>query len=103
MSARAQSRISHLLPGEPLLLILEPDNPVNLRARLVTDREPLSLGYVPDPLLPVLDEMHASMASVVRANDARVGFHFRLTVRVEGNIGAGRQPFDGPEWALAGE
>lgn len=102
-SPRAQSRISHLLPGEPLLLILEPDNPVNMRARLVTDRERLSLGYVPDPMLPVLDEMQASTASVVRANDERVGFHFRLTARVEGNIGAGVQPFDGPEWALAGE
>jgi hypothetical protein len=103
MSARAQSKISHLLPGELLLLILEPDNPVNVRARLVTDLERLSLGYVPDPLLPVLDEMQASTASVVRANDERVGFHFRLTVRVEGNIGAGAQPFDGSEWALAGE
>jgi hypothetical protein len=102
MSAAAQARITKLVPGESLLLVPEPSNPVNSRARLVTDDERVSLGYVPDPLLPVIEQMHASSASVVRANDERVGFHFRLTVRVEGNIGAGAQPFDGPEWALAG-
>lgn len=103
MSPRSQDRISELRPGEPLLLILEPENPVNARACLVSDRDRLPLGYVPDPLLPILEAMTAPSAQVVRANDARVGFHFRLAVRIEGNVGAGVQPFDGPGWALVGE
>lgn len=101
MSPEAQGRISRLLPGEHLLLQPEPDNAVNPRAQLVTDDERLALGYVPDPLLPVLDMMSAPHARVLRANDEHVGFHLRLAVQVEGNIGAGSDAFVGPQWELA--
>ena len=101
MSPEAQARISRLRPGEPLLLQPEPHNPVNPRAQLVTDDERLALGYVPDPLLPVLAIMGEPHVSVLRANDEHVGFHFRLAVQVEGNIGAGRDAFVGPQWDLA--
>lgn len=100
MTSAAQARISLLQPGEHLLLQPEPDNPANTRAQLVTDDERLALGYVPDPLLPVLDMMNAPHASVLRANNEHVGFHLRLAVQVEGNIGAGRDAFVGPQWDL---
>lgn len=101
MTPHAQDRISSLTEGESLLLEPEPGNPVNPRAQLVTDIGRVRLGYVPDPLLSVLDQMDRPRLSVLRANGAQIGFHFRLAARAEGNVGVGKQPFAGPEWATA--
>lgn len=101
MTPQAQDRISMLRAGETLVLEPEPGDPANPRAQLVTDTDRERLGYVPDPLISVLDQMHGPRLSVVRANGAGIGFHFRLAARAEGTVDAGNQPFDGPEWATA--
>lgn len=83
MSREAQDRIGRLRAGEVLQLV--PDaTPVQPRALLVTDGDELALGYVPDPLLDVIDRIKGLTVSVVRANGPDVGFHQRLLVQVSG-------------------
>ena len=98
MTPEAQARITNLRAAERLRLVAEPDNAVESRAVLVTDTDNLRLGYVPTPLLDLLHDMDNPQATVLRANSPRVGFHFRLLVRMSGSLGAGGSPFTGPEW-----
>lgn len=93
-----QARINELGPGDPLRLCPEPQNPVNPRARLVTDTDELRLGWVPDPLIGIIERLSRCRVSVERSNGPEVGFHFRLLARVEGVVGAGSRLFEGSEW-----
>lgn len=93
-----QNRILSLAPGEPLRLEPERTNPVNPRAQLVTDQGNVRLGWLPDPLIDVVESIENKHLLVERANGPEVGFHFRLLVRLEGRVGPERAPFTGPEW-----
>lgn len=98
MTSEAQARITGLQADERLQLEPEPENDVESRAVLVTDTDKVRLGYVPTPLLDVVHDMDNPQAVVLRANPPRVGFHFRLLVRVSGSMQFGRFPFTGPDW-----
>jgi hypothetical protein len=77
--------IDRLVPGDRLSLRLEPDNPVDDRALLVTDNG-ARLGYVPGPLLEYVHEIMRSRyeLTVERVNPASAGLHMRLLVRLDG-------------------
>jgi hypothetical protein len=94
-----QRRISALAVGDRLRLRRDPDNPVNPRAQLVTDEDDVGLGWMPDPLLQVVDRIQDLRVSVQRSNGPEVGFHFRLLVLLEGRLPLGARLFDGSEWS----
>jgi hypothetical protein len=98
-----QARITALLRGQMLRLRIDHTNAVNARARLVTDEEDIELGWVPDPLLDVIERVSETRLTVERANGPEVGYHFRLLVRLDGvlPVNSGRL-FDGPGWETAG-
>jgi len=98
LDAAEQGRLASLTPGERLRLRPEPTNEVNPRALLVTDSEDVRLGWLPDPLIQVLDDIVDERLSVERANGPEVGFHFRLLVRLQGRVQRERGLFAGPEW-----
>jgi len=97
MTPAAQERVERLREGELLRLVPEPDNPVQPRTLLVTDSDAVQLGYVPDPLLDVIERITDPTVSVVRASGPDVGFHQRLLVRVSGVVAS--PLFCGPDWA----
>lgn len=101
MSPAAQERIRGLREGELLRLVPEPNNPVQPRTLLVTDSDALRLGYVPDPLLDVIERIANPVVSVVRASGPEVGFHQRLLVRVSGIVAS--PLFCGPGWATVSD
>jgi len=93
-----QDRLASLLPGEGLQLLPERTNEVNPRAQLVTDLQEVRLGWLPDPLIDVVEAIRNLQVSVERANGPEVGFHFRLLARIEGLVKNGRGLFAGHEW-----
>lgn len=98
-----QNRISSLSEGESLLLRPELGNPINPRAQLVTDTDNLTLGWMPDPLIEVVETIEDRDLRVERANGPEVGFHFRLLVRLQGRLPVGSRLFAGSEWATAND
>ena len=98
LDAVEQGRLASLTRGDRLHLLPEPANEVNPRAQLVTDADDVRLGWLPDPLIQVLDDIEDQRLSVERANGPEVGFHFRLLVRLEGRIQQDRGLFAGPDW-----
>src|SRR5699024_5054404 len=54
-SAAEQTAVDALADEDGLLLVAEPDNPVDPEALLVTTVGGTALGWVPAPLLPLLD------------------------------------------------
>lgn len=98
LEAAEEERLSSLTRGERLHLRPEPTNEVNPRAQLVTDAEDVRLGWLPDPLIEVLQDIEGQQLSVERVNGPEVGFHFRLLVRLEGRVQPERGLFAGPQW-----
>lgn len=92
-----QERINALAPREPLRLVVDRENPVNPRAQLVTDSDEVRLGWLPDPLIDVVDSVDEPRVFVERANGPDVGFHFRLLVGFTGRAIA--DIFSGSSWA----
>lgn len=93
-----QDRLASLIPGERLRLLPDSTNEVNPRAQLVTDQGDVRLGWLPDPLIDVVEAIEDQQLSVERANGPEVGFHFRLLVRIQGRVQSGRWLFAGREW-----
>ena len=93
-----QDRICALRAGDQLLLRRDVENPVNRRAYLVTDLEDARLGWLPDPLINVVDSMEDRQLAVERANGPEVGFHFRLLVWFSGTVSRDRPLSTGPQW-----
>ena len=75
--------ISELSTGDRLHLEPQPDNPVNPRALLVTS-EGAPLGWVPDPILSFVHQLHNPSVIVLRANPPTFGHHLRLLVEITG-------------------
>ncbi len=97
-----QNRITTLAAGDPLLLCPDAGNPVNPRAQLVTDTDNVRLGWMPDPLIEVVDAVEDRHLTVERSNGPEVGFHFRLLVRLQGQLPNGVGLFTEPEWTTVG-
>jgi hypothetical protein len=91
-----RARIERLSPGEVLRLRAETDNEVNPRALLVTDLDDVRLGWLPEPLIDVVESIENRRITVERANGPHVGFHFRLLARLDGRVT--RDLFTGPGW-----
>jgi len=81
--------IDLLTPGDHLTLRIEPDNPADGRALLVT-QDGARLGYVPGPLLDYVHEImrHHHELLVEKVNPASAGLHMRLLVRLTGRYGS---------------
>lgn len=95
-----QSRISTLIAGEPLCLVSEETNPFNPKAQVVTDTEHVSLGWMPDPLLEIVERLEDQRLTVERANPPDVGFHFRLLARLQGRVVSEEGLFSGAPWDI---
>lgn len=93
-----RDRITSLVRGQRLRLRLDSDNETNPQAQLVTDAGDVRLGWVPDPLIDVINDIDERRLSVERSNGPQVGFHFRLLVRLEGRVSRDTRLFDGPAW-----
>ena len=100
LSQPEQDRIASLAPGADLRLVPDRDNLVNPRALLVTDDGQFRLGWVPDPLIEVIESLTPVHLRVDRANGPEVGFHLRLLVGVTGCTPVEQGLFEGPEWAI---
>lgn len=93
-----------LTPGTALSLRDEPENPVNPRAVLVTEREDVALAWVPDVLLDyahTVRKVSEPTVTVVTVNGPDVPVGFRLLVTLEGRVPTGYRPFSGPRWEPA--
>lgn len=93
-----QARLESLTVGQALLLRAETDNPVNPRAQLVTDLNDVALGWMPDPLLEIVERIENRQLTVERVNGPEVGFHLRLLVRLQGRVPPGVELFTGADW-----
>ena len=98
-----QQRIASLSPGDALQLVRDSANTVNPHAFLVTDDGEVRLGWVPDPLIAVIESLTDRRLTVERANGPEIGFHFRLLVNIAGRAPSVRGLFDGPTWVTRGE
>ena len=96
LHADEQARIERLNPQDALRLQADPDNPKNPKALLVTDTDRVRLGWLPDPLIEVVESVADRRITVERVNGPHVGFHFRLLARLEGRATA--DLFTGPQW-----
>lgn len=95
-----QMRITALRRGDPLLLQPDTANTFNPQAQLVTDLGKVSLGWVPEPLIEVIESVSECQLSVEQANGPEVGFHFRLLARLTGFISIhDRALFSGQDWS----
>ena len=77
-----EERLQGLQPGDPLGLLPHEDNPYNPRALFVTNPD-RPLGYVPEPLLTLIDDVRTGgelMLRVLRSNGPEAGDHLRLLV-----------------------
>jgi len=98
LSEAEQERIASLILGERLRLRLDADNPVNPRAQVVTDTEDVRLGWLPDPLISLMNDIADQQLSVERSSGPQVGFHFRLLARLQGRVTSDTPLFAGPYW-----
>lgn len=100
-SEQEQRAIDGLSIGDELLIVPEPSNRVDPDARLVTTREGTKVGWVPVPLLPLLDRAGAVSADVAHANCSGTNPHLRLLVRLRGDLMSAAH-FDDRHWDLVG-
>jgi hypothetical protein len=68
-----QARITTLAHGERLLLKPELTNEANPHAQVVTDVGDINLGWLPDPLIEVVESLDDCELTVERANGPQVG------------------------------
>lgn len=102
LEPREQDRITSLARGEELRLLQDRANKVNSRALLVCCVGDVRLGWVPDPLIEMVETIENVHLTVENANGPQVGFHFRLLVRFEGLASSAGGIFTGPEWTTSG-
>lgn len=100
LPAESQERITRLAEGEHLRLRRDAENPINPRALLVTDTDDLGVGWMPDPLIEVVESMSQCRLTVERSSGVDVGYHFRLLVRVDATVEDGLELFASEQWAV---
>ncbi|WP_328812472.1 hypothetical protein [Rhodococcus sp. NBC_00297] len=98
LEQQEQDRIAELRTGDELRLVRDTENLVNPQAFLVADHGDTRLGWVPDPIISVVEALTDHRLIVERANGPEVGFHFRLLVTISGTAPLDRGLFTGPEW-----
>lgn len=87
----AHAAIDGLKPGDALVLVPEPQNPIDADA-VVVARDGARLGWVPNPMLTHVRAVMSTgdcQLRVVRTNPRDLGNHLRLLVRLEGAVPAG--------------
>jgi hypothetical protein len=75
--------------GDELLLVLEPDNPVNPRAIVVATPDGVRLGWVPDLLVDYVEALRAGgevRVRILRVNGPTVPPQDRLVVELYGRL-----------------
>lgn len=97
--------VTELHVGDDLRLVPEPDNPVNPRAMLLNTRTGSDVGWVPDYLLDLiqdLEDLNGAPAAVrvEHVNPVSVAPHLRLLCRMTAPWPAGYQPLNGPNFQL---
>lgn len=98
-SSVEQSAVDSLAVGDELVLVPEPDNPVDPEALLVSTTRGTPLGWVPAPLVPLLGSASGVSASVAHANSSQSPPHQRLLVDLRGDL-ARPELFNSPSWRL---
>lgn len=98
LEAAAGRALELLAPGSALHLVPEPGNEVNEKALIVADEGGRKFGYVPDPLLGVVEGLSDRRLEAARVNSLSLGFHLRLLVVLHGRLAPGRAAFSGPQW-----
>lgn len=97
--------LDQLSVGDRLTLCDEPDNAVDSRALLITERGSVALAWIPSVLLSYVHTVRRSaepVLTVAAVNGSDVPPAFRLLVALSGIVPPEYRPFGGPEWALAG-
>lgn len=98
VDATAGDVVERLTAGSTLRLMPEPGNEVNEKALIVADGAGRKLGYVPDPLLDVVEQLVDRRIDVARVNSLALGFHLRLLVMLHGRLAPGCRAFSGSQW-----
>lgn len=99
----ASRAVGQLRVGDALVLVREPTNEVNPRAMLLNTETGEPVGWAPDYLLDLLDELgqlNAAMPAVAveHVNPPTVAPHLRLLCRVSAPWPLRYEPFTGPDF-----
>ncbi|MBL7938472.1 MAG: hypothetical protein JNL43_03855 [Flavobacteriales bacterium] len=99
----AQQRMLTLLPGEPLQVTLEMNNPTGPAIQLETALDYYMLGWAPRylvmDLIKSIGEGYADLkAHVVRVNPAPAPYNQRVLVELEGRYPAGLEPMSAEQF-----
>jgi len=97
-SANAAMRLQ---AGDQLMMKLDPDNPVNRAAILLTDQSGAPIGWVPDLLLPYAHAVRTgvpSQVTVTQNNGHEAPWHLRILVRLAGFVAPDLRIFSGEGW-----
>ncbi|MGH3688038.1 MAG: hypothetical protein ACRDRU_15540 [Pseudonocardiaceae bacterium] len=93
--------LSRLKRGDKLQLVEEPGDPVNPRAVLVSTRDQVALGWVPNMLVDYVHDVRDGgpfSVEVAHVNGPDAPSHMRLLALIEGQLEPGCHPFAGPNW-----
>lgn len=85
-SERLEGLLRDLSVGESLTLEPEPTNEWNPEALLVLQQDNEPLGYLPDLLTKVVNDVRAESdvaVTVTRVNEAKAGWHMRVLAKLE--------------------
>ncbi|MEU0508330.1 hypothetical protein [Amycolatopsis sp. NPDC006125] len=95
--------LSKIQIGELLRLRDEPENPVNPRAILVSQRGLIDVGWVPNMLVDYVHEVRVLGGEEVRVrhvNGPESPVHMRLLVELRGRVAPDYRAFSGDGWEL---
>jgi len=84
---------------------LQPDNPVDSNALLVSENDSVALGWVPSALVDdvrTVRHLREPQLVVEHVNGPDVPPAYRLLVTLTGRVEPGHRPFSGKDWALQG-
>lgn len=93
--------LSRLKRGDKLQLVDELENSVNPRAVLVSTRDQVTLGWVPNMLVDYVHDVRDGgpfSVEVTHVNGPDAPSHMRLLALIEGQLKPGSRPFAGPNW-----
>ncbi|MDN6398877.1 MAG: hypothetical protein L0K01_00265 [Brachybacterium sp.] len=98
-SVEEQRAIDGLSAGDELQIVPAPCNQADPEARRGSTKEGTGVGWVPGPLLPLLERAGSVSAGVAHANPSGTNPHLRLLVRLRGELISAAH-FDDSRWDL---
>ena len=101
--AGAADAVSEVQPGDVLNLVDDPDNEVNPRAMLMSNRTGQTVGWVPDYLVDMIHELRDSFGidveiTAMHVNPETTPPHMRLLCRLLAPWPDGYEPLSAPEF-----